>query len=334
MSAVTGITPAATITTPRARRGKDVALWLAGRIAGAIVVLWATATVTFVLQAITQKNRARSIFEQESGTSAPPSKAALAAIDKEYGFDHSTLHQYLTDIGGFVHGDLGISYLQHEPVTSVIGSQLVPTLELTGAALVLAWFVAISVTVLTAGRTGATSWLGSGFQIVAASLPTYWLGTILLVIFGLGLRLFPIQSGASAIGLVLPTITLALPVAGFLGQVIQDEFAAVLEQPFVMSSRSRGIKDLGVRLVHVLRHAILPALTLSGWAVGYLFSGAVLVEAVFARPGIGTVLVTATGRSDVPVVAGVVLTSAAVYIVANLVVDVLYRVVDPRIESA
>jgi peptide/nickel transport system permease protein len=316
------------------QRGRSTAIWAVKRVVGAVVVLWATATITFAVQAGTQTNRAISIYEQESGTTTPPPKSALAAVDKEYGFSQSALHQYLTYIGGLTHADLGTSYLQHEPVLSVIGDQIVPTLLLTGCSLVLAWIIAVAVTVLTSGRTSAWSWLGSGFQIVSASLPTYWLGTILVVIFGLDLRIFPVESGSSAIGLVLPTITLALPVSGFMGQVMQDEFKAVLERPFVTSSRSRGVTELGVRVRHVLRHATLPALTLSGWAVGYLFSGAVLVETVFARPGIGSVLVTATGDGDVPVVAGVVLTSAAIYIVANLVVDILYRVVDPRIKNA
>ena len=143
------------------------------------------------------------------------------------------------------------------------------------------------------------------------------------------------MEGATGVtGLVLPAVTLALPVSGFMGQVIQDEFVAVLGQPFVMSARARGMSDFGVRTRHVLRHAILPALTLSGWAVGYLFSGAVLVESVFARPGIGSVLVNGANEGDVPVVSGIIVVSAAVYVLANIAVDAAYTLVDPRLKPS
>jgi peptide/nickel transport system permease protein len=332
MSALAG-NPTALVAAPRARRGKSTAVWLVQRLAGAIAVIWAVATITFIMQAVTQTNRARTIYLQTSGTTSAPSKQALVGVSHEFGFDHSVVHQYLVYIGGIAHGDLGTSYFQHAAVTKVIGDQLGPTLILSGLSLVLAWIIALTVTALTAGRKNVWSPIGTGFQIISASLPSYWVGTILMVVFGLELKIFPVESGSSLIGLVLPTVTLGLFVSGFLGQVIYEEFSSVLEQPFVTSSRSRGMSDLGVRVRHVTRHAILPALTLSGLAIGYLFSGAVLVETVFARPGIGSVLVTATNRGDVPVVAGVVLTSAVIYIVANFVIDVLYRVVDPRIKS-
>lgn len=115
---------------------------------------------------------------------------------------------------------------------------------------------------------------------------------------------------------------------------MRDEFSRVLEQPFVTSSRTRGMSDFGVRLRHVLRHAALPGVTLSGWAIGKLFSGAVLIEAVFARPGIGGILVAATSARDVPLVSGVIVVTAALYVVANLLVDRAYPLIDPRIKLA
>ena len=317
----------------RAGGAVRAALWLVKRLIGGIFVLWATATVIFILQALTETNRAKSVIQQLSGSSQNPSKADVSAFNHQFGLSESVIHQYFSWISGLAHGNLGISYFQHDAVTTIIGREIGATMVLTFTSLALAWIIAVTVTVLAAGRNNFFSRLGTGFQLVAASLPSYWVGTILLLVFALDLGWFPVEGATGVKGLVLPAITLALPVSGFMGQVIQDEFVAVLDQPFVMSARARGMSDFGVRTRHVLRHAILPALTLSGWAVGYLVSGAVLVESVFARPGIGTVLVNGANEGDVPVVSGVVVLSAAVYVLANIAVDAAYAFVDPRLKS-
>ena len=189
-------------------------------------------------------------------------------------------------------------------------------------------------TIATAKRGRVVSAIASGFEIVTAGLPYYWLGVILLVVFAIDLHAFPVQGGTGVNGLVLPALTLAIPLAGFIGQVTRDEFEKVLDQPFITSARARGMGDLEVRLRHALRHAVLPAITLSGWALGALISGAVIVETVFARPGIGNVLVTAAESRDIPLVSGVVILVAAVYVVANLLVDLAYIVIDPRLRAA
>jgi peptide/nickel transport system permease protein len=319
---------------PLGRRAGRAAFWLLKRLFGGVLVLWATATVIFILQALTETNRAKSVIQQLSGSSQNPTKADVGAFNSKFGLNESVFHQYWSWIGGLAHGNFGISYFQHEAVTTIISRELGPTLVLTFVALALAWVLAVGVTVLAAGRNNFASRLATGFQLLCASLPTYWVGTIFLVVFALDLGWFPVEGATGVSGLVLPAVTLALPVSGFMGQVIQDEFTSVLGQPFVLSARARGMSDIGVRVRHVIRHATLPALTLSGWAVGYLFSGAVLVETVFARPGIGSVLVNAANEGDVPVVSGVIVASAAVYVLANIVVDALYVVVDPRLKSA
>ncbi|MEV4421735.1 ABC transporter permease [Patulibacter sp. NPDC049589] len=304
------------------------------RLLGAVGVLWAAATVTFLLQALMPGDRARLIINQTAGTMTSPTAEQRAAVNATYHLDDSLFSQYLHYIGGLAHGDLGTSYFQHQEVTKIIGDQIGATIVLTLVSLVLAWAIALTVTVLAAGRDNVFSRLASGFQIVSAAVPQYWVGTILLVVFSIQLGIFPVESGSGISGLVLPAITLALPVAGFLGQVSQDEFTRLLDQPFVTSSRTRGASDLGVRIRHVLRHAALPGVTLSGWALGFLFSGAVIVETVFARPGIGGVLVGAATSRDIPLVTGIVIVSAAVYVVANLLVDVAYTIIDPRLKDA
>jgi peptide/nickel transport system permease protein len=218
-------------------------------------------------------------------------------------------------------------------VSDIIGQQLGPTLTLTLTALVASWLIAAAVTLFTAHRRRAVAAIGSGLEILLASLPQYWLGIVLLVVFAFHLRWLPVIGDGGPAGLVLPALTLALPLAGFLGQVTRDEFSSAMEQPFAVSARARGMSDWGVRWRHALRHAVLPGVTLSGWALGSLFSTAVIVEIVFVRPGLGRVLVDAVSSQDMPVVVGVTLFVAVVYVVANLVVDIGFTRIDPRLRS-
>jgi peptide/nickel transport system permease protein len=153
-------------------------------------------------------------------------------------------------------------------------------------------------------------------------------------VFAVELRVFPVIGGTSPMGTVLPVLTLAIPLAGFLGQVTRDEFEKVLDQPFITTARTRGMSDTAVRLKHALRHSVVPAVTLSGWALGALVSGAVIAENVFGRPGIGQVLVSAVNTRDVPTVSGIVLVVAAVYVAANLLVDLAYALIDPRLRAS
>ncbi|MDQ1646596.1 MAG: peptide/nickel transport system permease protein [Cryptosporangiaceae bacterium] len=310
------------------------AAWAARRVLAAALVLWAAASFTFGIQALLPGDRATLLLNQQSGQVMKRTAAELAPLNSEFGFDRPLLSQYWHFVSGLVTGDLGTSYQMHRPVTAIIADQIVPTIVLTGGALVFAWIIAIVLTVATAGRGRVARALGSGFETIAAGVPHYWLGVILLVVFAVGLGLFPVGGGTGLAALTLPALTLAIPLAGFLGQVTRDEFEKALEQPFVTSARARGMGDLAVRLRHVLRHAILPAITLSGWALGALFSGAVIAESVFARPGIGQVLVAAANSRDVPVVTGIVLLVALVYVVANLLVDFAYVLVDRRLRVA
>jgi peptide/nickel transport system permease protein len=301
------------------------------KIVSAVVVLIAAASVTFFAQLLIPGDRATTILNLQNGRDQKWSAAELAPVNDRFGFDHPMLVQYLHYVGGFFTGNLGTSYTQFRPVTTVIGAQILPSLVLTVGALIVAWLIALAVTVLSVRRGRVLTGLGSSTEAFTASLPHYWVGVILLVVFAVKIPLFPVIGGNGVWGTVLPVLTLAIPLSGFLGQVTRDEFDKVLEQPFITTARARGMGDTAVRLRHALRHAVLPAITLSGWALGALISGAVIAENIYGRPGIGQVLVTAVNTRDVPTVAGIVLVVAAVYIVANLLVDLAYALVDPRL---
>ncbi|MDT0165110.1 ABC transporter permease [Actinotalea sp. AC32] len=329
---------AATAVPDRAPRGSGrvpgrvagVLRSVASRLATSVLVLLGAATLVFAAQALLPGDRATLLLNLRTGEAVERTPEELAPINAEYGFDDPLLVQYGQFVGGLLRGDLGVSYQQHQPVTEVIGGQLWPTVQLALGALVVSWLIALGTVLLTAGRRRAVATAGSGFEALLASVPHYWLGVILLVVFAIQLRWFPVIGGTGLAATVLPVVTLALPLAGFLGQATRDEFDRVLDQPFVTTARARGMGDAGVRLRHVLRHAVLPGITLSGWALGALLSGAVIVESVFSRPGLGQVLVAAVDARDIPVVAGVVMFVAAVYVVAGVLVDVAYAAVDPR----
>ncbi len=297
------------------------------RIVEAVVLLLAVGTIVFFLEHAVPGDPAVAIL---GGAASHPTKEAVAAVTAQYGFDRPLLAQYGDFLAGLVRLDFGESYTLKQSVTSVVAGQIGPTLALTVTALVLAWLLSITSTLLTAGRPGLRGRVGSVLETVAAGLPQFWLGLVLLLVFAVQLHWFPVI-GSGPLGIVLPALTLAIPLAGFLGQVTRNEFEDKQQQPFVLSARSRGTSEATIRAKYVLRHAALPGVTLSGWGLGSLVSGAVIAEVVFARQGIGQVLVTAVSAQDLPLVIGITFVVALVYVVANILTDIAYVVVDPRL---
>lgn len=327
-SAVPSITHGGALEAPPRRRLP----WrtVVNKILGAILVLWAAATLCFALEQLSPGDPALAIL---GGSGARPTPQQKEAVEVKYGLNDPILQQYGDFISNLATGDLGTSYQYKQPVTDLIKEQVGPTLVLILVSTALAWVIAVPLTLLTAGRGRARSSLGSGLAFFAG-MPPYWLGLVLLVVFAFDLGWFPVTGGTSPEALLLPALTLALPLAGFLGQVTRDEFERGLKQPFAISARTRGASESEVRRKHVLRHAILPGITLTGWAIGATISAAVLVEVIYARPGLGQVLVNAISNQDLPVVVGVTMLVAVIYVVVNLLVDLLYVIVDPRLRTA
>jgi len=290
-------------------------------------VLWAVATVTFFAVRLIPGDPAEAIL---GGPGSQTSPEALAAVRAEYGLDQPLLVQYLQQVGRLATGDLGRSYALNMDVGPLVISQLGGTLLLAVLSLTLAWVIALVLATWSTGRGRLAARIGSGLEIVSAALPHFWLATSLIVVFSVWWGVLPPISTADARGLVLPVVTLAIPLAGFLGQVMRESLNTALESPFVLSARARGETDRGVLWRHALRHAALPAIGLSGWAFGSLISGAVVVETIFARPGLGRTLLNAVTVRDVPVVVGVVMVVALAYILMTIVTDLASSLADPR----
>ncbi len=318
---------ATTLTDPRRERLRALGRRAAIRLGGGLLVLWAVATLTFFALRLMPGDPVLAIL---GGTTGNPTPEAIEATRREYGLDKPLPVQYALYLGRLVQGDLGQSYSQHQPVTRVLAEQAGATLELTFAALVLAWLLVLLLTVVTAGRGRLIGGLASLAETLSAALPHFWLGVVLLAVFAFGLRWFPPAGSDSFASLVLPAFSLAIPLAGFIAQVTRESLELTLDQPFILSARSRGLSDLAVRFRHALRHALLPGVSLSGWAIGALISGAVVCEVIFSRKGVGRQLYQAVQLQDLPLVIGITLVVAAAYVLANVLVDLLYQWIDPR----
>lgn len=291
-------------------------------------MLWAVATLIFFGLRMIPGDPAQAIL---GGPGSQASAEALAQVRLDYGLDQPLIVQYLAQLGRLVTGDLGQSYALKMSVSSLILDQFWGTLLLTTLSLAVAWLLALVLATWTTrgGRVGAA--VGSGMEIVAAAVPHFWLASLLIIVFSSALHVLPPISTPGPAGLVLPVLTLALPLAGFLGQVMRESLADALESPFVLSARARGESTSGVRWRHAIRHAALPAISLSGWAFGSLLSGAVVVETVFARPGLGRTLLNAVTIRDIPVVTGVALVSALAFVLVTMITDAVDRIADPRL---
>jgi len=311
-------------------RGSPLAIVgvIARRVGRVLLVMWGAATAGFLALRLIPGDPVDVML----GVQAQVSDSLREQIRAEWGLDQSPLIQYFQYLGRLLQGDLGVSYQLRSPVIEVIAQQTVPTLQLTAAALVLALVLATSGALM--GRGKRMKRVISLLELVVISSPTFWIGLLLLAVFSFQLNWFPVASSDGLASLVLPSLTLALPVAGIVSQVLRQGLDFAQGQAFSTTARSRGISPAGLVARHTLRHAAMDTLTLSGYLVGSLLGGAVLVETVFARPGLGQVAIRAIIARDLPVILGIVIVAALVFALLNLLVDLSYRFLDPRLRAS
>ncbi|MCR2792883.1 ABC transporter permease [Microbacterium sp. zg.Y625] len=311
--------------TPAAQRARAIAARVGGIAASVVIVLWGAATVAFLAFRVIPGDPVEVML----GPQAQVSDAVKDGIRAELGLDRPPLEQYVAYLGQLLRGDLGESYQLRMPVAEVIGRQLGATLQLTALALLIAVALAFAVALLARGRVART--VVAGAELVVLSSPVFWIGLVLLSVFAFGLGWFPVSGSRNPATLVLPAVTLALPVTALLGQVLRDGIEAAERQPFATTVRARGATATRLTLHHTLRHGATGALTLAAYLVGSLLGGAVLVETVFARPGLGRVTLAAIADRDLPVITGIILLSALVFVVVNTIVELVYPLIDPRL---
>jgi peptide/nickel transport system permease protein len=303
------------------------------RLGYAVLVLVAAYTVSFVVLDLLPGDPA-TIMAEGGQEQNQVDERQLAQLRHQYGLDQPVPVRYVRHLGAALHGDLGRSVQTGQPVTGMLGQALPQTLLLAGSALALA--ALLGGTLALASTYTRSRWLGQllgAAPTLGVSLPTFWVGLMLVQVVSFRWRLLPAFGNDGVRGLVLPALTLALPTAAVIAQVLARSLRATLGEPYVETARAKGAGRARVHLRHALRNACLPALTVVGVLLGNLLAGSVVVETVFGRAGVGRITVTAVGYQDIPVVQGVVLLGATVFVLANLAVDLVYPLLDPRIAT-
>ncbi len=256
-----------------------------------------------------------------------------AELRQRLGLNDPIPVQYWNYLRKVLQGDLGQSLRNQVPITRAIGEQLPSTIQLAFSALLLATAIGFVFGLLAATRQG--TWLDSVSMILSVSgmsIPTFWLGLLLIFFVSVRLGWLPSTStGNSFQSLILPALTLALPEAAIISRVVRASLLEVLFKEYITTARAKGLKETLVVLKHALRNALIPVITFIGLQMGYLLAGSTVVESIFARQGVGRLAVNAIAARDYPMVQGVVLVTATIYVLINTFTDMLYAVINPQI---
>lgn len=304
------------------------------RLPSLLLTLFLISLVTFVVVQVVPGDPAQLIL----GTEAPPE--ALADLRAQLGLDRPLPLQYLSWLGGVLRGDLGVSLRHGRPVVALITERLPVTLSLATLSLTLAVILAVPLGVLAAIRQhSALDYAVLVFAQAGLALPSFWIGILLILLFALSLRWLP-SSGyvpwgesplAALRSLAMPVFALGLPVAGVLARLIRASMLEELARDHIRTARAKGLSEAQVIVRHALRNALIPTVTLLGLQLGFLLGGSIVVEQVFALPGLGRLVLFAINNRDLPLIQGLVLFIAAVVVVINFLVDMAYTWLDPRI---
>jgi ABC-type dipeptide/oligopeptide/nickel transport system permease component len=258
---------------------------------------------------------------------------SVERLRHEFGLDRPLYVQYTDYVWHALQGDLGTSIRSRQPVLDEIMLYLPSTLRLTVAAVCIATVVGVTTGTLAAtAKHKLFDFLTMALVLVGISMPTFFSGMLLILVFSLWLDVLPVASGGGLKAIILPAVTLAAPAAAVLARVSRSGVLEELRKDYVRTAFSKGLRERSVMTGHVLKNALIPVVTIIGLQFGGLMAGAVIVESVFARPGLGRFAVTSINARDIPQIQGIVLVAAVIYVSVNLVVDILYGFIDPRIK--
>lgn len=302
-------------------------LFVLRRLGQALIALAGVLIVTFFLLRILPGDPA-ALMLSEFGT-----PEQLEKLRKSMGLDQPLIVQFGDFLRQAVVGDFGESISRHRPALSVVADYLPATLLLAVSAIVLTIVIAIPLGTIAAVRKGTwADGLVSVLGVLGQSMPTFWIGIMLISFLASRVEWLPISGYGSFANLVLPSITLAFAQIALISRLTRSSVLDVLSQDYMRTARSKGIAGGRVIFGHGLRNALLPVMTMLGLQLGALLGGAVITEVVFGWPGVGSLLMSSIGSRDYPVVQVIILLSATIFIVVNLILDLLYGVLDPRIK--
>lgn len=294
-----------------------------------IPILWGVATIVFALMFIVPGDPARMLMGQHGD------EQTLAQLRREMGLDRPVYVQYVRFLGRLLRGDLGMSYRQKRPVAEIIRDRFPATARLAVSSMLIAIIIGIAAGILAARyRNSVWDWLVMVLSLSGISMPVFWLGMMLILLFASGLGWLPV-GGYGRNGdlrhLFLPAVSLAAVSIGYIARMMRSSMLEVIGKDYIRTARAKGLSEWAVVLHHALRNALIPVITIIGINFASLLGGAVATETVFAWPGLGRAVVDAIRMRDLPVVEGCVIFLAVIFVLANLIVDLSYAWLDPRI---
>lgn len=301
--------------------------YIGRRLIGAIPVLWGVVTLVFCIMRVLPGDPAALMLSEGGG-----SAESIAALRADLGLDAPLLVQYGRYLFDMLRGDLGVSLFTQRSVVATIAEQLPSTIELAVASMLVAILLGTTIGIVTAVKHG--TWLdslGTTLSITGVSIPVFWSGLLLIWLLSLQLNLLPATGNGGLAHLIMPALVLGFASAGAIARLVRASLLDVLDSDFVNTARAKGLHERTLLLRHALKNAFIPVITIIGLQFGFLLGGTVVTETIFARRGIGRLVLDSILWKDFPVVQGVVLLVALIYTVVNLTVDVAYAYLDPRI---
>jgi ABC-type dipeptide/oligopeptide/nickel transport system permease component len=300
--------------------------FLARRLALTLPVLLGVATLVFSLIHLIPGDPAQAML----GEAAP--QADVEELRHRLGLDRPLLEQYGAFLNGLARGDLGTSLRTGEPVTAQIVERMPATFELAIAAMAVAIAISIPLGIAAAVRRGTfVDHTAMTLSLAGVSVPNFWLGPLLAIVFAVELGWLPVSGRGTWSHLVLPAVSLGAALAAILARMTRTTMLEELREQYVLAARARGVSRFRAVVGHAFRNSLIPVVTIVGLQFGAVLTGAVITETIFAWPGIGRLLIQSIGFRDYPLVQGCILLIALTYVAVNLITDVLYGVLDPRI---
>lgn len=302
--------------------------FILNRLLSVIPVALGVVTLVFLIIHLTPGDPVEIMLGETAQT------ADKEELRRELGLDRPILEQYFSFLGKLAHGDLGNSLYTKRSVTESIKERYRATAELALSSMFLAILIAVPLGVIAAARKDTAIDNGAmAVSLIGVSIPSFCIGPLLILVFGIELQWFPVSGRGGLDSLVLPSITLGTAMAAILSRLARSSVIEALNEDFITTARAKGVKERVILFRHALSNALIPVVTVAGLQLGALLAGAIITETIFAWPGIGRLTIQAINARDYPLTQGCVLTIALSYVLVNLIVDVLYTVIDPRVRQ-
>lgn len=308
-----------------------MAKYILKRMGAVFIVLWLVATLTYFMVHVTPGDTAEAIIITVYGEDAV-SQETLERVRNKFDLNRPIYIQYLEWLKNVATGNLGTSYQYNLPVLKMLSIRVPNTIRLGGTAFLLSILIAIPLGIVSAlHHNGLLDHATRGFVLLTSSFPSFWIALVLIIFFSIRLRLFPVSGMNEPTSVILPAATLAIGMIATTTRMMRSSMLDVLEQDYMVVAKLKGLKRNRIIWSHAIRNAIPPIITVLGLQIGHILGGAVIVENIFAWPGVGGLFLDAVNSKDLPMIEGCVLLITFGYAIINVIVDIIYAFIDPRV---